>query len=124
MNCLPAMIGAEMPVITHGQKLSILLARASSNAPALQGLAKSVEIGAMAGDPGWAEAGTAASPTGWSRDGESVGDENDSRYRPIKKSSFIVQNKNRTFFIQAEAVSQVINQDGMFGAYLVVVVLV
>jgi hypothetical protein len=43
MNCLRAMTGAEIPVITHGQKLSSLLARASSSAPALQGLAKRVE---------------------------------------------------------------------------------
>jgi hypothetical protein len=42
MNCLRAMTGAEMPVITHGQKLSSLFARANSSAPALQGLANRV----------------------------------------------------------------------------------
>ena len=42
MSCLRAMTGVEIPVITHGQKLSSLFARASSNAPALHGLAKRV----------------------------------------------------------------------------------
>jgi len=39
MICLPAMIGKLTPAITHGQKESILLALANSNAPALWGLA-------------------------------------------------------------------------------------
>jgi hypothetical protein len=41
MNCFPAMTGNEMPAMTQGQKLSILLARASSRAPAEYGLGKS-----------------------------------------------------------------------------------
>ena len=43
MICLPDMTGNDTPAMTQGQKLSILFARASSNAPALHGLAKMVE---------------------------------------------------------------------------------
>lgn len=83
MNCFPAMIGAEMPVMTHGQKLSILLARASSRAPALQGLAKRLDSGARAGEPGCAEAEPSPTPPsppmGWRRDGDKVGEEKERR---------------------------------------------
>lgn len=84
MNCFPAMMGAEIPVSTHGQKLSILFARAISRAPALHGLAKRVV--------GWAT-GTAL---GCSREGESVGEEKESRYNPMKNISFMAQKVNRT----------------------------
>lgn len=68
-NCLKAMTGAEIRVITHGQKLSSLFARASSNALALQGPAKTLVGTAAAGE----EAVDSSS------DGDSVGDEKDSR---------------------------------------------
>lgn len=51
-NCLNAIIGAETPVTIHGNELSILLARASSNAPALQGLgekAVGLRVGRVSG---------------------------------------------------------------------------
>lgn len=77
------MIGAEMPVMTHGQKLSILFARASSRAPALQGLEKRLDSGATAGDPGCAEAvpspAPPSPPTGWRREGDRVGEEKERR---------------------------------------------
>lgn len=44
-NCLAAMTGNETPAMTHGQKLSILFARASSIAHALPGAANSVDEG-------------------------------------------------------------------------------
>ena len=72
MNCLPAITGAEIPVRTHGQKLSILFARASSSAPALHGLAKMVDSDACA-------ALAPASPTGSRSDGDRVGDEKERR---------------------------------------------
>lgn len=77
-NCLNAMTGAEIPVTTHGKKLSILLALANSKAPALQGLAKRLLGCAWAGFPGCADAGW-ASGTGCRREGERVGEENESR---------------------------------------------
>ncbi len=52
INCLPAITGNDTPAMTHGQKLSILLARASSNAPALYGLANKTEGTGWAGLPG------------------------------------------------------------------------
>lgn len=64
-----------MPVITQGQKLSILFARAISRAPALQGLAVL---------------------TGCKREGDRVGEEKESRYSPMKNSSFSAQQMNRT----------------------------
>lgn len=42
----------------------------------------------------------ASSATGLSRDGESMGDEKESRYRPIKKSSFRAQKIKRTVYIR------------------------
>lgn len=77
-NCLNAMTGAETPVIIHGKELSILLALASSKAPALQGLAKRLLGCGWAGFPGCADAGW-ASWTGCRREGERVGEENESR---------------------------------------------
>lgn len=77
-NCLNSMTGAEMPVTTQGQKLSILLARAISRAPALQGLAKRLLGTGLAGFPGCTEEGW-ASPTGWRSDGDRIGEEKESR---------------------------------------------
>ena len=53
MICLPAITGKEIPAMTQGQKLSILLARASSLAPALCGDAKSADGAGGDGTPGW-----------------------------------------------------------------------
>ena len=89
------MIGAETPVITQGQKLSILLALAISRAPALHGLAKRLLGAAWAGFPGCAEEGW-ASGIGCRRDGERVGEEKESRYRPMKNSSLRAQQMKST----------------------------
>lgn len=52
MICFRAITGAEIPVMIQGQVLSILLALAISNAPALHGLAnESVETGCAASAP-------------------------------------------------------------------------
>lgn len=50
-NCFPAMIGNDTPAMTHGQKLSILFALASSIAHALPGLVNKVDAG-FEGFPG------------------------------------------------------------------------
>lgn len=78
-NCLNSMTGAEMPVMTHGQKLSILLARAISRAPALHGLAKRLLGTGLAGFPGCTEEGWPTSPTGWRSEGERIGEEKESK---------------------------------------------
>ena len=69
MICFPAMTGKLIPAITHGQKLSILFALASSRAPALYGEAKMVDGAGGEGLPGRAVR----------RSGERMGDENESR---------------------------------------------
>lgn len=70
------MTGNDAPAITHGQKLSILLARASSMAQALPGVAKSID-GGCDGLPG-CEVVPALFPVG-RRDGVNVGDEKERR---------------------------------------------
>ena len=72
------MTGAEIPVITQGQKLSILFALASSSAPALHGLANRLVGAGCAGLPGCMEPGWVPS-TGCKREGERVGEEKESR---------------------------------------------
>jgi hypothetical protein len=67
-----------MPVMTHGQKLSILFARAISRAPALHGLAKRLLGTGLAGFPGCAEEGW-VSPTGWRSEGDRMGEEKESK---------------------------------------------
>lgn len=90
-NCLKAMTGAEIPVMIHGQRLSILFALANSMAPALHGLVNRLLGAGCPGLPGvW------PSPTGCRRDGESIGEEKERRYRPMKKSSLRAQQMNRT----------------------------
>lgn len=70
------MTGNETPASTHGQKLSILFARASSIAQALPGAAKSVDAGCV-GFPGWADEPGDLS-TGRS-EGERMGEEKERR---------------------------------------------
>jgi hypothetical protein len=101
------MIGAETPVITQGQKLSILFARASSNAPALHGLAKSIDGAGWAGLPGCVDEATSP-PTGWSSDGERMGEENDRRYRPIKKSSLKKQKMKSTVYTHVNGIDPIV----------------
>lgn len=75
-NCFAAITGNDTPAITHGQKLSILFARANSIAHALPGAANRVDEG-KDGLPGSAE-----DPGDFSvgrREGESVGEEKESR---------------------------------------------
>ena len=78
MNCLPAMIGALIPARTHGQKLSILFARASSSAPALKGLAKRRFGSGFVGLLGSIDDGLPFG-RGCSRDGERIGEEKERR---------------------------------------------
>ena len=92
MNCLAAMIGKDTPARTQGQNESILLARASSKAPALHGFGNAFKREACAAE--W----TCCMPwvTGFSKSGDKVGDEKDRRYKAMKNSSFRAQNVNRT----------------------------
>lgn len=80
--------------MTHGQKESILFARANSSAAALCGLEKIKGEGAE-GLPGWRLA-PASPDLISSNDGERSGDEKERRYRAMKKTSFKQQNMNRT----------------------------
>lgn len=96
MICLPAMIGKLTPAITHGQKESILLARANSNAPALWGLANKKDADGEAGFPGWREAADEPLSPTWRRDGERSGEENERRYSAMKKISLSAQKRNKT----------------------------
>lgn len=77
-------------MITHGIRLSILFALASSKAPALHGLVKSVLARVPGCKEGWSSA------TGSRREGERVGDEKERRYRPMKNSSLRAQQTNKT----------------------------
>ena len=79
-----------MAVIAHGTRLSILLALASSNALALHGLVKRPANVLLTGTDDWLAA------TGCRREGDSVGDEKERRYKPMKKSSLRAQQINRT----------------------------
>ena len=74
-----AMMGKLTPAMTQGQNESILLARASSRAPALYGLVKScLRTELLTSAPCWmAEA--LCSPTCSSSCGDSSGDEKESR---------------------------------------------
>jgi len=56
IHCFPNIMGKLTPAITQGQKESILLARASSSAPALYGFAKSDARDTCEGLPGCSEA--------------------------------------------------------------------
>lgn len=89
------MTGKESPAIHHGQKLSILFARASSIAQALPGAANSADAG-WEGLPGCADEPNV--PSFDSRDGDSKGDENESKYRAMKKSSFKAHTTKRTVY--------------------------
>ena len=79
--------------MTHGQKLSILFARASSIAQALPGVAKINDEGCE-GLPGCDDA-PALSSVGRS-EGDRMGDENERRYSAMKKSSLRAQTRNKT----------------------------
>lgn len=70
------MTGNDTPAITHGQKLSILFARASSMAHALPGVAKSID-GGCDGLPG-CDVVPALFSVGKS-DGVNIGDEKERR---------------------------------------------
>lgn len=74
--CLPAITGSDTPASTQGQKLSILLARASSIAHALPGVAKVIDDG-FDGLPG-CDVDPALSAVG-RRDGVNIGDEKERR---------------------------------------------
>ena len=69
MPCLIAMMGKLTPAMTHGQKESILFARASSNAAALWGFIRREAVGAS-GVPGWIVPGGSPLLVTWRREGE------------------------------------------------------
>lgn len=73
------MMGKLTPAITQGQKESILLARASSSAPALYGFAKSDAIDTCEGLPGCSEEPLVLSDVVWRREGERRGEEKERR---------------------------------------------
>lgn len=82
-----AMTGKLMPAKAHGTNESILFARASSKAAALKGSGKICRRRELlTGTPGsmWAPLVCATDLMRW---GESKGDENDRRYRAMKKIS-------------------------------------
>lgn len=69
------MTGNDTPAITHGQKLSILFARANSIAHALPGVAKRAD--GCDGLPGWVD-DPGVSLIG-SNDGDRIGEEKERR---------------------------------------------
>ena len=73
------MMGKLTPAITQGQKESILLARASSSAPALYGFVKSDASDMCEGLPGCSEATLVLSDVVWRREGERRGEEKERR---------------------------------------------
>lgn len=79
IHCLPNMIGKLTPAMTQGQKESILLARASSRAPALYGFAKREAIETCEGLPGCRELALLLSGLAWRREGERRGEEKERR---------------------------------------------
>jgi len=96
MICFRAMTGKLKPAITQGQKLSILLARASSRAPALYGLVKRwLRSEELTSPPLWI-ASAACCGTPFNKFGLNVGDEKLRRYRAMKKTSFSAQQTNST----------------------------
>lgn len=94
-NCFPAMTGNDTPAMIHGHVLSILFALANSSAPALYGLAKSIDGTGCAGLPGCVdEPGVLG--RGWRREGDRMGDEKERRYSAMKNISLKAQKRKRT----------------------------
>jgi len=83
-----------MAAMTHGPVESILFARANSSAPALCGL-KRRDTGPL-GLPGTSVLGASPCLVTWRRDGDRRGEENDRRYRAMKKVSLRAQNRKST----------------------------
>lgn len=71
--------GHDTAAMIHGTVESILLARATSSAPALHGLAKMELIGSIAGEPGWKVVPVAESDRVCKSDGDRYGEEKDKR---------------------------------------------
>ena len=84
----------DTPAIIHGPLLSILLALASSIAPALHG-AVVKRCWGEAGVPGWRVDGPVSRS-----DGVSVGEENDKRYKAIKKTSLRAHRVKSTVYVR------------------------
>lgn len=78
-NCLKANPNRLMAARIHGTVESILFARASSNAPALQGFAKRKDAEGVAGLPGTSELAVSPSLETCSREGDSMGEEKERR---------------------------------------------
>lgn len=77
--CFVAITGKLTPASTHGQKLSILFARASSSAPALYGLVKICRSRDELTWAPWWIAAAVWSGTVWRREGERSGEEKERR---------------------------------------------
>lgn len=96
INCLAAITGKVILTNTEGQKESNLLARAISKAPALNGCGniffKRDRLKAALGCTESVPVGSTL-PFNFS-DGK--GDEKESRYKAIKKSSLRAQQRNKT----------------------------
>lgn len=95
INCLAAITGKAIFTNTEGQKEPNLLARAISKAPALNG------CGNMFFKKDWLRAalgGRESVPVGsiLSKFNDGKGDEKESRYKAIKKSSLRAQQRNKT----------------------------
>lgn len=96
--CFMTMNGMLTPAISHGPSESILLARAISNAEALNGsgnICRRSEV--LTGAPGLMKPPLDSS-TLLIRWGDSQGDEKARRYRPMKKSSLSAQRVNKTVY--------------------------
>ncbi len=90
------MTGKLIPAMTHGQNESILLALASSSAPALYGFAKREATEMCEGLPGCSVLPLIPSGDVCKSEGERSGDEKERRYRAMKKTSLSAQKRNRT----------------------------
>jgi len=94
------MTGREILAMIQGTRVFILFALAISNAPALYGLENNeLEVGGADGLPGCRVVPASPFLTTCNNDGVKYGDENDKRYRAMKKASFSAQAQNSTVYI-------------------------
>lgn len=93
------MTGKLIPAMIQGKVESILFARASSKAPAECGLANRNDAGVCDGFPGCRDWPAVPLVAIWRRDGDRRGEEKDSRYRAMKKTSLRQQKRKSTVCI-------------------------
>lgn len=92
-HCLKSIIGALASVRAHGTAESILFARASSIAAALNGLENKRDGAGSSGVVGVVS-------VGHFKAGVTIGELKQSRYSAIKKSSFAAQAMKRTVWVE------------------------